>query len=124
MSHATSARQPLTVRLGSTMTAALGLVGAFLGMSLAHWPGLVKIAGLLAVALAMAARQDWRDPQETSRRSYLVGPAALVGTVLLSVAWPALPGEQLLTVGIVAGLAVAYTVHVALVRRHHFRAGR
>jgi hypothetical protein len=125
MSHATSARRPLAVRAGANLTAALGTIGAFLAMTLAHWPGLIKIAGLLAVAFALICRQEWREAAETRRHAHLAGLAALAGTALLALLWPlALPGEQLATIGIVAGLAIAHSVNVELVLAHVRRAGR
>ena len=137
MSHATSAARPLTVRVGTALAAVLGTVEAWLLMTAMHWPGLAKIAkrdtrlalhlakiaGLLAVAYAAACAQEWRAPAETSRGGHLASAVGLAGTVLLALVWPALPGEAVTTVAVVATLALGHSVNVELVL-HHRRAGR
>ena len=122
MSHATSARQPLAVRVGAALTVALGTVAMFAAMTLMHYPGLIKLAGLLAVAFATICTQEWRQPAGVARSVHLVGPAALAATAAVALVWPALPGEQVATVAIVAMLAVAHSANVELVL--HRRAGR
>lgn len=124
MSHATSARRPLTVRVGATLAVLLGSAGAWLLMTLGHWPGLAKIAGLLAVAYAAACAQEWRAPAETNRSAHLASLAGLAGTGLLALLWPALPGEAVTTLTVVTALALGHSVNVELVLHHRTRAGR
>lgn len=118
MSHATSATRPLAVRIGTTLTVVLGTVAMFAAMTLMHYPGLIKLAGLLAVAFAAICTQEWRDPAATSSAVHFIGPCAVLATVAVAAVWPALPGEQIVTVAIVAGLSIAHSVNLALVRRH------
>lgn len=123
MSHTTSATRPLAVRIGTTLTVVLSTVAMFAAMTLMHYPGLIKLAGLLAVAFAAICTQEWRDPAMTQFSVHFIGLAAVAGTAAVAAVWPALPGEQIATVAIVAGLAVAHSVNVALVRHHARRTG-
>ena len=125
MSTTTSTHTTVSVPLGERLTAGLMLLGSFLLMSAAHWPGLIKVAGVLAVAFAIVCRWEWREPAETEARNHAAGLAAVAGTVLLAISWPlALPGERLVTVAVVAGLALAHSANVELVRWHVRRGGR
>jgi hypothetical protein len=120
--HAPSAVRPLGIRVGDWLASVLLSVGAFVLMSLAHYPGLIKLAGLIAVAFGMIAAECRRHGAD--RSLHLVGPAAVAGTGAVALVWPALPGEQVATVAIVAGLAVAHSVNVELVLRRARRGVR
>lgn len=109
------------VRVGANLAGGLLVVGAFLTLTLAHWPGLVKLAGLLAVALGFIAVENWRHPERMTAWTPWAGLPAVPAVAVVAVVWPALPGEQVLTVAIAAAAVVAYTAASVLAWRRRGR---
>jgi hypothetical protein len=120
MSVHAAATRPLTVRLGTTLARGLVVVGGMALMMLTNWPGLAKIAALMTLALGYCAVEAWRHRRSSTTAGALwAAPAALAITTLMAVLWPlALPGERVLTVVVVAGAGLAYSVAVAVALRH------
>lgn len=123
-SHATT-RPGLGVRIGTNLAGALLLIGGALLMATSGWPGLIKLAGFVGLALGFIASECWRHPERMSPGTPWVGFLAIPGAALVALLWPlALPGEQIATVAIVAGAAIAYCAATLLSRAHARRSAR
>lgn len=116
MSAAAVDRAP--ARIGAGLAEGLIALGGMALMMLSTWPGLLKLAALLSLALGFIAADSWRRRGESTAGALWAGPAALAGAALTALLWPlAMPGERILTVGIVAGAAAVFTVAVLLALR-------